>query len=79
MLLEGVNLMAVGMTTVFGFLALLVVVLEISSRVFQSLGHRWSDPAIAQTQPELMLNARRDTEIALALAVIEAHRRRRRR
>ena len=78
MLLEGVNLMAVGMTTVFSFLALLVIVLEISARVFQSLGHRWPDPAVAQTHTNPMPSARGDIEVAVALAVIEAHRRRHR-
>ena len=32
MLQEGINLMAVGMTTVFSFLTLLVIVLQISGR-----------------------------------------------
>jgi sodium pump decarboxylase gamma subunit len=75
MLLEGANLMAVGMTTVFSFLALLVIVLEISARVFQSFGHRWPDPAVAHTQANPMPSTRGEVEVAVALAVIEAHRR----
>jgi Na+-transporting methylmalonyl-CoA/oxaloacetate decarboxylase gamma subunit len=78
MLREGVHLMAVGMTTVFSFLALLVIVLEISARVFQSLSHRWPDPAIARTRTNPMPRERGDIEVAVALAVIEAHRRRHR-
>ena len=78
MLPEGVNLMAVGMTTVFSFLALLVIVLEISARVFQSLGHRWPDLAIARTQTHPIPRERGDIEVAVALVVIEAHRRRHR-
>ena len=49
MLLEGANLMAVGMTAVFSFLTLLVVVLQLSAWVFRSFGHRWPDPVIATT------------------------------
>jgi Na+-transporting methylmalonyl-CoA/oxaloacetate decarboxylase gamma subunit len=41
MLLEGVNFMAVGMTTVLSSLTLLVIVCEISTRAFQTLGHWW--------------------------------------
>ena len=75
MLLEGVNLMAVGMTTVFSFLTLLVIVLEISARVFQSFGHRWADPAVAQTPTSPTPGTGGDVEVAVALAVIEALRR----
>ena len=74
MLLEGANLMAVGMTAVFGFLTLLVVVLQLSAWVFRSFGHRWPDPVIATT-PSLA-TARRDSEIALVLAAVEDYRRR---
>jgi sodium pump decarboxylase gamma subunit len=74
MLLEGVNLMVVGMTAVFGFLTLLVVVLQISARVFESFGDRWPDPAIAPPSAPMPIS-RRDAEVAVALAAIEAHRR----
>lgn len=74
MLLEGVNLMAVGMTTVFSFLTLLVIVLQISARVFASIGHRWPDPATAPSRSAP--SAHRD--VAVAVAAIEAHRRRHR-
>ena len=46
MLSEGVNLMAVGMTTVFGFLALLVVLLQVSARFFEKFGDRWPDSRV---------------------------------
>lgn len=74
MLLEGVNLMVVGMTAVFSFLTLLVVVLQISARVFESFGDRWPDPAIAPPSEPTPIS-RRDSEVAVALAAIEAHRR----
>ena len=76
MLLEGVNLMAVGMTTVFSFLTLLVIVLEISARVFQSFGHRWPDPTATHSPTSPMPGTNGDVEVAIALAVVEAHRRR---
>ena len=76
MLLEGVNLMVVGMTTVFSFLALLVIVLQISAKVFDSIGHRWPDPATAPPRPAQAPKTLGDVGIAVALAVIEAHRRR---
>ena len=75
MLLEGVNLMAVGMMTVFSFLTLLVIVLQISARVFQSFGHRWPDPAIATTRSAQTPKTLGDVDVAVALAAIEAHRR----
>ena len=70
MLLEGVNLMVVGMTAVFSFLTLLVVMLQISARVFESFGDRWPDAAAAPVPV-----ARGDVEVAVVLAAIEAHRR----
>lgn len=74
MLEEGVNLMGVGMTTVFSFLALLVIVLQISARVFASIGHRWPDPPTAPSR--LAPSAQSDVEVVVAVAAIEAHRRR---
>ena len=76
MLLEGVNLMVVGMTTVFSFLTLLVIVLQISAKVFDSIGHRWPDPTIATPRPTQAPKTLGDVGIAVALAAIEAHRRR---
>ena len=76
MLLEGVNLMVVGMTTVFSFLTLLVIVLQISAKVFDSIGHRWPDPTIATPRPAQAPKTLGDVGIAVALAAIEAHRRR---
>ena len=76
MLLEGVSLMAVGMTTVFSFLMLLVIVLQVSALVFQSLGHRWPDPAIAPTRSAQIPKTLGDIDVAVALSAIEAHRRR---
>ena len=76
MLLEGVNLMVVGMTTVFSFLTLLVIMLQISAKVFDSIGYRWPDPTIAPTRSAETPNTLGDVDVAVALAAIEAHRRR---
>ena len=81
MLTEGLSLMVVGMVTVFSFLTLLVVVLEVSARVFESYGHLWPEPvtdAPAPTAPATAPNESRHAEIAVVLAAIEAHRRRQR-
>lgn len=76
MLLEGVNLMVVGMATVFSFLALLVVVLQISAKVFAAVGHRWPDPVIATSRATQTQKTPRDATVAVALAAVVAHRRR---
>lgn len=76
MLLEGVNLMVVGMATVFSFLALLVVVLQISAKVFDAIGHRWPDPVSATARPTQTPKTLRDATVAVALAAVVAHRRR---
>ena len=78
MLQEGIELMAVGMTTVFGFLTLLVVVLQLSARAFSSFGHRWPDPAVAPSRSEATPRALGNVEIAVAFAAVEAHRRQQR-
>ena len=75
-MLEGVNLMVIGMTAVFTFLTLLVVVLQVSARVFASFGHWWPDPGPTPSRAETMPQLPRGAEIAVALAAIEFHRRR---
>jgi sodium pump decarboxylase gamma subunit len=73
MLSEGVNLMAVGMTTVFGFLALLVVLLQISARFFEKVGDRWPDSRVT---PGLSgASVETNEAVAVALAAVAAHRR----
>ena len=76
MLLEGVNLMVVGMTTVFSFLALLVIVLEVSARTFQRGTAAEAQPATAAMTPRGVSPVRGSEEIAVVLAAVEAHRRR---
>ncbi|MBM64252.1 MAG: sodium pump decarboxylase subunit gamma [Acidobacteria bacterium] len=76
MLLEGLNLMVVGMTTVFSFLALLVAVLQGSARIFEEFGDQWPDQVIAPSSPENLSGSSGKEEIAVVLAVVEAHRQR---
>ena len=76
MLLEGVNLMVVGMTTVFSFLALLVIVLEVSARIFQRGTDAEAQRATVAMTPSGMSPVRGSEEIAVVLAAGEAHRRR---
>jgi len=76
MLLEGVNLMVVGMTTVFSFLALLVMVLEVSARIFQGGSDGEAKPASVAMTPSGASSVRGSEEIAVVLAAVEAHRRR---
>ena len=75
MLIEGVNLMAVGMATVFSFLALLVVVLQVSARVFEKFGDRWPDSTVEPGPSGASSGTSGNEEIAVVLAAVEAHRR----
>lgn len=67
--------MAVGMTTVFGFLTLLVVVMYLSARFFDGFGHRWPDPDDRPARSASIPSARVTPEVAVVLAAIESHRR----
>ena len=75
MLIDGVNLMAVGMATVFSFLALLVMVLRMSARVFEEFGDRWPDPTVAPGSSDASAETSGNEEIAVVLAAVEARRR----
>ena len=73
MLFEGINLMVVGMTTVFSFLALLVIVMQVSARFFERFGDRWPDAAVATGDSDSTPGTQNE-EIAVVLAAITAHR-----
>lgn len=77
MLFEGINLMVVGMTTVFSFLALLVIVMQVSARFFERFGDQWPDAAEATGGPDSTPGTQNE-EIAVILAAITAHRGRKR-
>jgi len=72
MLAEGLQLLLVGMATVFAFLTLLVGLMEGSARFFEAYGDRLSQPEAAQPSGGASDS---HEEIAVVLAAIEAHRR----
>ena len=72
MLLEGVQLMGVGMTTVFAFLGLLVVAMHGSGAFFRANAHRFPDPPTPEPQPGAEIG--NHSEIAVVLAAVAAHR-----
>jgi len=63
--------MGVGMTTVFGFLSLLVVTMMGSAAFFERFGDWFEEPA----PPKRPAVTGPSPEIAVVLAAIEAHRR----
>lgn len=65
--------MAVGMTTVFGFLGLLVLAMYGSAVVFRDLGDQFEPPAPAP-KPRPAPAADDHAEIAAIVAAIAAHR-----
>ena len=77
MLFEGINLMVVGMTTVFSFLVLLVIVLQVSARFFERFGDRWPHASLT-TEPAGATPGTQSEEIAVVLAAITEHRGRKR-
>jgi sodium pump decarboxylase gamma subunit len=72
MITEGLRLMAVGMFTVFAFLTLLVGLMKVSAAFFEKFADRFPEEALGESAVARLGN---DSEVALALAVAEAHRR----
>lgn len=72
MITEGVRLMAVGMITVFAFLTLLVGMMSASTVFFERFADRFPDD---EPEEPAAKRSNRDAEVALAIAVAEAHRR----
>lgn len=77
MVWEGIELTAVGMTTVFAFLGLLVGLMQGSAVFFEAFGDRLAAPASPEPVPGASRSGARDEEIAVVLAAVEAHRHRR--
>ena len=67
-------LMAVGMTTVFVFLGLLVALMRGSATFFAAFGHHFPEPEPAAVQGARSPDIENHEEIAIVLAAIEAHR-----
>ncbi len=74
-MVEGAHLMLLGMSTVFGFLALLVLLMNGAARFFAAYGHLFpEEPSPARTEQDS--GALEDgAELAVVLAVAEAWRR----
>ncbi len=72
MMMEGVRLMVVGMITVFAFLTLLVGMMKTSAAFFEHFAHRF--PEDPTPEPGAVRGDPRDEEVALVIAVAEAHR-----
>jgi len=68
---EGFWLMLVGMSTVFGFLSILVATMYISAAFFESFAHLFPEPEPVQQR---IASSDNDAEIAVVLAAIAAHR-----
>ena len=69
--------MVVGMTTVFSFLALLVIVMQVSARFFERFGDQWPDAVVATELPNSTTGTQNE-QIAVILAAITAHQGRKR-
>ncbi len=67
---EGLVLTIVGMSTVFGFLILLVAAMNLSAKFFTTFAHRFPEESrkTAKTASQGDL-----TEIAIAIAAVQAH------
>ena len=68
LLIKGLHLMVVGMTTVFAFLGLLVVTMQVMARVLSRF-----EPPEAPPAPRKE-NVEDEVEIAVILAAVEAYR-----
>lgn len=73
MMVEGVQLLLVGMTTVFAFLGLLVGTMMASAAFFQANAAWFPDPEPPRARPPAPA-ADDAAEIAVILAAIAAHR-----
>ena len=66
---QGLIVLVVGITTVFAFLVLLVVVMQASTRFFEKFAYLFPEPEQDASAAENL------AEIAVALAAVRAHKR----
>jgi sodium pump decarboxylase gamma subunit len=69
---QGIVLMVIGMATVFGFLVLLVVAMQLSANFFKKFSHLFPEAAPAASKAPVPSDE--TTQIAVALAAIRAQR-----
>ena len=73
-LAKGLMLMGVGMTTVFAFLVLMVLLMKAQGYLFRRYDIEFVPGRSASSEPSVQSDS--NLHIAIALAAIEAHRRR---
>lgn len=71
-MIEGLQLLVVGMATVFAFLGLLVLSMHVASRLVEALADRLG---LDDEPPAVPHAVDRDAELAVAIAAAEAWRR----
>ncbi|MDD3275705.1 MAG: OadG family protein [Kiritimatiellales bacterium] len=67
---EGLVLMVVGMGTVFAFLVLLVVAMQLSAKFFTKFAYLFPEAAPKNSKPAAVADF---SEIAVAIAAVKAH------
>ncbi len=65
---QGLTVLVTGMTAVFAFLVMLVVVMHISARFFRKFGHLFPEPDCAASAPD----PADLSDIAVIIAVLRA-------
>jgi sodium pump decarboxylase gamma subunit len=70
-MIEGFVVMVVGVTVVFAFLGLLVLVMQMSALFFTRFAHWFPDAPMAVEMPKS--NATDLTKVAVAIAAVKAH------
>lgn len=67
---EGLVLLVVGMGTVFAFLVLLVVAMQLTAKFFKKFAHLFPEAAPKSSKPSAVADF---SEIAVAIAAVKAH------
>jgi oxaloacetate decarboxylase (Na+ extruding) subunit gamma len=70
--MEGIILMVIGMATVFAFLVLLILAVNLSAAFFQKFSHLFPERASIPVAPKPAADL--DAEVAVVLAAIKAKR-----
>jgi oxaloacetate decarboxylase (Na+ extruding) subunit gamma len=79
MMLDGLRLMALGMTMVFVFLALLVLLMYSSARFLRAFAQRFPEPAVELPAPRAPAAPAADDGARVAATIAALHRHRARR
>ena len=75
MLIQGFRFMVIGMSTVFVFLGIMILVMNVTAVILRKLAKRFPEPAeVKESQSKLSRKIRRNEEIAVAIAAVKAFR-----